>query len=198
MSNNEGKIQSILNANNGIITTSQVTDSGIPRRCLGAMVQSGIIQRIERGVYAAPEAWPDEMFLLQQRFAKGIFSHETSLYLHGMSDRTPIRYTMTFPFGYNTGNAKRQQIIPKLSTLKTYDLGIIQLPSPGGSFVRTYDIERTLCDMVKTRHNADIQIVNHAMKLYAASKDKNIAKLMDYADKLRVKPKVLNYMEVLL
>lgn len=198
MTSNEAKIQSILNANNGVITTSQVTDAGIPRRCLSTMVQSGIIQRIGRGVYAYPEAWLDEMFLIQRRFAKGIFSHETSLYLHGMSDRTPMRYTMTFPFGYNTGNAKRQQIIAKLSTLENYELGIIQLTSPGGSLVRTYDIERTLCDIVKTRHNADIQVVNQAMKLYAYSKDKNIAKLMDYADKLRVKPKVLNYMEVLL
>ena len=198
MTSDEAKIQSILNANNGIITTSQVTDAGIPRRCLSTMVQSGIIQRIGRGVYASPEAWPDEMFLIQSRFAKGVFSHETSLYLHGMSDRTPMRHTMTFPFGYNTGNAKRQQIIAKLSTLENYELGIIQLTSPGGSLVRTYDIERTLCDIVKTRHNADIQVVNQAMKLYADSKDKNIAKLMDYADKLRVKPKVLNYMEVLL
>ena len=36
------------------------------------------------------------------------------------------------------------------------------------------------------------------MKRYAAFKDKNIHKLMKYADQLRVKPKVLRYMEVLL
>ena len=40
--------------------------------------------------------------------------------------------------------------------------------------------------------------VSEAMKRYAASKDKNIHKLMKYADQLRVKPKVLRYMEVLL
>ena len=36
------------------------------------------------------------------------------------------------------------------------------------------------------------------MKRYALSKDKNIHKLMQYAEKLRVKPKVMHYMEVLL
>ena len=45
---------------------------------------------------------------------------------------------------------------------------------------------------------SDVQIVGEAMKRYAASKDKNIHKLMQYADQLRVKPKVLRYMEVLL
>jgi len=34
------------------------------------------------------------------------------------------------------------------------------------------------------------------MKRYAASKDKDIHKLMQYAERLRVKPKVLRYMEI--
>ena len=36
------------------------------------------------------------------------------------------------------------------------------------------------------------------MKRYAGARDKNIGKLMEYAERLRVKPKVLRYMEVLL
>lgn len=36
------------------------------------------------------------------------------------------------------------------------------------------------------------------MKRYAASKTKDIHKLMQYAEQLRVKPKVLHYMKVLL
>ena len=36
------------------------------------------------------------------------------------------------------------------------------------------------------------------MKRYAASDNKNIHKLMQYAEKLRVTPKILRYMEVLL
>ena len=115
-----------------------------------------------------------------------------------MTDRTPIQFTMTFPFGYNTGSVKKQGIIAKLSTQKTYELGIITMPSPSGNAVKVYDIERTLCDIVKTRHRGDIQVINQAMKTYASSKNKDIAKLMNYADSLRVKPKILKYMEVLL
>ena len=62
---------------------------------------------------------------------------------------------------------------------------------------RVYDLERTLCDILRGS-GSDVQIVGEAMKRYAASKDKNIHKLMQYADQLRVKPKVLRYMEVLL
>lgn len=198
MTNDEAEIQEILKKNNGVVTTSQVSEAGIPRRCLSAMVESGTIHRVERGIYSLPEVWEDELFIIQYRFSKGIFSHETALYLHGIIDRTPIRYTMTFPFSYNKGSVKKQGINAKLSTQEVYELGIITMPSPNGNPIKVYDIERTLCDIVKARHRADIQVINQAMKAYASSKNKNIAKLMSYADQLRVKPKVLKYMEILL
>ena len=198
MTYQEAAIQQILKTNHGIVTATQVTEAGIPRRCLTAMSEAGVIYKVERGIYALPEAWEDEMFFLQYRYSKGIYSHETSLYLHGMTDRTPIRYTMTFPFGYNTGGVKRQGIIAKISTERTYELGIVEMASPAGNPMKVYNIERSLCDIVKARHDADIQVVNQAMKTYATSKEKDIAKLMRYADQLRVKYKVMQYMEVLL
>lgn len=198
MANHENAIHQILKNNNGFVTATQVTEAGIPRRCLSAMVEAGIIYKVERGIYALPEIWEDDLFFIQYRFSKGIFSHEAALYLHAMTDRTPISYTMTFPFGYNTVSVRRQGIIAKLATADTYELGITEVPSPSGNPLRVYDIERTLCDIVKVRHRADIQVINQAMKTYASSKDKDLAKLMDFAEKLRVKPKVLRYMEVLL
>jgi predicted transcriptional regulator of viral defense system len=198
MTDYKATIHQILRNNNGIVTTAQVTEAGIPRRCLGAMVESGTIYRVERGIYSLPEIWEDELFFTQYRFSKGIYSHETALYLHSMTDRTPIRYTMTFPFGYNTSSVKKQNIIARLSTEKTYELGITEASSPNCNSLKIYDIERTLCDIVKTRHKADIQVIHQAMKTYARSKSKDIAKLMDYAERLRVKPKVLKYMGVLL
>lgn len=198
MTSYELAIEKIIEDNNGIITTTEVTNAGIPRRCLSSMVECGKIYRVDRGIYAIPEVWEDEMFFIQYRFSKGIFSHETALYLHGITDRTPIHYTMTFPFSYNVSNVKKQGIIPKLCTEETYKLGVMSITSPCGNLVKVYDIERTLCDIVKTRHRADIQVVNQAMKTYAISKNKDISKLMSYANLLHVKPKVLKYMEVLI
>lgn len=198
MTSNEEAIHHILKNNNGFITATQVTAAGIPRRYLSKMTAAGIIHKVERGIYALPQVWEDEMYFMQYRFSKGIFSHETALYLHAMTDRTPISYTMTFPFGYNTSGARKKGIITKLATTETYELGITKVCSPCGNLIKAYDIERTLCDIVKTKHSADIQVINQAMKAYAASKDKDIAKLMSYAEKLRVKPKILTYMEVLL
>ena len=194
----EAEILQMAETQHGIITSTQVTEAGIPRRCLSSLVRSGLLVRVERGVYTLPETWEDELYVLQWRFSRGIFSHETALYLHAMTDRTPLRYTMTFPFGYNPHNVVKRGVVAKVAGEETYWLGIMTIASPSGNAIKVYDIERTLCDMVKTRHKADIQVVNQAMRMYAGSQQKNIARLLEYAQRLRVKPKILTYMEVLL
>ena len=191
-------IETLLNDSNGFITAAQVTAEGIQRRTLSELVAAKRVYRAARGIYALPEVWEDEMFFLQYRFSKGIFSHGTALFLHGLTDRTPVSYTLTFPQGYNaTGlqkhNAKVKYVIPDI-----YDMGITTMPSPNKNPLRVYDVERTLCDIVKGKSAFDVQLVNQAMKAYAESKDKDMAKLLAYAERLRVKPKILRYMEVLL
>ena len=74
---------------------------------------------------------------------------------------------------------------------------MIEIDSPSGNPILIYNLERTICDILRGS-GSDIQIINKAMKQYAFSKDKNIFKLMQYADQLRVKKKVMHYMEVLL
>ena len=195
---NYGKIIEMIEKNNGFITTGQITDAGIQRRLLTELTESGKLYRVERGIYALPTTWEDEMYYLQYRFSKGIFSNETALYLHGLSDKTPSAYTMTFPIGYNTQSAKKAGVLTKLTIDEIYGLGIIEIPSPCQNPIRVYDKERTLCDIVKSKNACEIGIVNAAMKSYTHSRDKNINKLFSYAEQLRVKHKILRYMEVLL
>jgi len=188
----------MLEKNKGIITSAQVTEAGLQRRLLGELAAANKIYRAGRGIYALPEAWEDDMYFLQYRFSKGVFSNETALYLHGLSDRTPQAYTMTFPQGYNAAGLKKRNVKTKFSLPEIYSLGIIEMLSPNGNSIRVYDKERTLCDIVKGNNAIDIQLVNQAMKTYARSMGKDMAKLIGYAERLRVKPKVFRYMEVLL
>lgn len=73
-------------------------------------------------------------------------------------------------------------------------MGIIEIESPCGNPVRVYELEKTLCDIVRGS-GSDIQVVGTAMKKYAVSQDRNLHRLMCYAELLHVKTKVLRYME---
>lgn len=192
------KIKRMLEASeNGIITSAQVTEAGLHRNTLQQLVKDGEIYRFGRGLYVRSNSWEDDFYLLQKKYGRGIYSHDTALYLLGYSDRTPAKYTMTFPKGYNAPSLKQETIIIKRVVSANYEFGQIQIKSPAGNLIRTYDLERTLCDILRG-NGSDIQIITNAMKRYAASGEKNIQKLMQYAERLRVSPKVLRYLEVLL
>lgn len=192
------QILSIAKNNNGMITATQVTEAGIPRRCLTECVNKSVLYKAQRGVYVLPDIWEDEMFILQYKYPKGIFSFETALYLHGLTDRTPLSFTMTFPKGYNISAAKNNGVNTKIVNVENYELGLSEMNSPCNNKIRVYDTERNLCDIVKGKNVCDIQVVNSAMKSYVKSKDKNINKLFEYAEQLKVKSKIAYYMEVLL
>ena len=174
-----------------------MTATGLHRSILQELVENGELYRFGRGLYVRSNAWEDDFYLLQRKYGRGIYSHDTALYLLGYSDRTPAQYTMTFPKGYNSPSLKQESINIKRVVPENYSFGVIELKSPCGNPIRVYDLERTLCDILRGS-GSDIQIVSAAMKKYATSKEKDIHKLMQYAAQLRVKPKVLRYMEVLL
>jgi predicted transcriptional regulator of viral defense system len=196
--NTEEKILELLNTSkNGVITTTQVTNLGLHRGILKKLVNNSIVHPVGRGLYVQNDAWEDDFYLLQRKYERGIYSHDTALYLLGYSDRTPAKYTMTFPKGYNAPSLKNENVIIKRVILENYNFGKVEIESPSGNLIYIYDLERSLCDMLRG-NSGDIEIINEAMKRYVKSKNKDINKLLKYADQLHVKTKVQHYLEVLL
>lgn len=192
------EIKAMLAQSKGIITASQITKANIPRYYLRKLMDSKLLTMVDRGIYIKPEMLEDEMYILQYKYGRGIFSHETALFIHGLTDRTPMKFTMTFPYGYHVHSLKNENVKIKKTIKELYEVGLVDDTSPYGNPIRLYNVERTLCDIVKGNNTCDIQIVNQAMKRYASMPGRNVNKLLDYAERIRVKPKVLNYMEVLL
>ena len=191
-------IMQMVNANSGYVTSWQVTKEDIPRVYLKVLVDKGMLERTDRGIYILPGIFADEMYSLQNRFKRGVFSHETALFLHDLTDRTPIRFTMTFPAGYNTTSAKRENMITYYSVKDRYEIGITTVSTPSGSVVKVYNEERTLCDLLQKRSKTDIQVLTEAVKRYMEQPKKDIPLLSQYAKMFQVEKRLRPYMEVLL
>lgn len=184
--------------NNGTVTTAMVVATGFSRGNIKYLVDKGMIEKSARGVYILPEVWDDEIFNLQNRFKRGIYSHETALFLWDLTDRTPNRYHMTFPANYNLTNPKEENVQCVQCTEVLYELGIADVITPGGNMVKAYSVERTLCDILRPHSRVDIQVVTEAFKRYANKTDRNIPVLSEYSKKLKVEKKLRTYLEVLL
>lgn len=180
-----------------LFSASEAKEKGIHNQTLRNMVDAGELYKIDRGLYSFDEYWDDELYVIQKRFSKGIYSHDTAMYLLGYSDRTPSRYDMTFPQGYNSKKLSEYNLKVHHIKAENYELGIVTLVSPMGNEIKAYSLERSLCDILRGS-GSNIELINSAMKRYAGSKDRNIPLLLEYAERLRVKPKVMRYMEVLL
>jgi len=192
------KIREILENQNGILLTSDLVKFGIPRTYLSILVKRGEIQRISRGVYSAAGYMIDEMVSLQVRYKGAIFSHETAIYLLGLTDRTPLFYSMTVPAAYNATTLKASGAKVYFVKRNLFLLGVITLKSPHGNDVKTYNLERTICDLLRNRNQIDIQLLNEALKKYVIHKNRNIDQLYNFAKQFRIQKIVREYIEVLL
>ena len=80
--NAKEKIEELLEASeDGTITAAQVTEAGLHRSVLQEFVKSGEMYRFGRGLYVRSSAWEDDFYLLQRKYGRGIYSHDTALYL---------------------------------------------------------------------------------------------------------------------
>ena len=93
------ELAAIANKNGGIIETKTAAQRGISKAMLYKLCKAEKIHRIVKGQYVLPEDMQDELLSISRRSGKIIFSHETALFLHGISDRTPFEHTVTAPSG---------------------------------------------------------------------------------------------------
>ena len=195
--NGEEKILELVKKNGGLIKTSDVIYQNINKMALVRLVKKGLLNRLERGLYIDAKKIEDSYYVFQYKCTKAIFSHETALYFHDLTDRTPIEFMVTVPSGYNSRLIKDNQY--KFSYIKDdlYDLGKIKVKTPYGNEVYCYDIERTICDIIKDKNKIEKYQFKDALKRYMDLKIKDIPKLYEYAKKFNIKDEVKKYIEVL-
>ena len=191
------KVLKIMKKNNGIITSSQLEAYGIPRIYLSKMVKKNIIERIERGIYVTKDFKYDEYYLFQLKYPKAIFSYNTALYFYEMTERTPIKMDVSISKNYNPHRFKDIVNVYRIND-ELFEIGIVEKKSPQGMKVRTYNLERTVCDIIKDKNSIDIEIRNKAIKKAIKSKEFNASKMFEYAKKMNIYDKVKNYMEAII
>lgn len=90
-------LSAIAKSHGGIIETKIAAEHGISKAMLYKLCKEDKIYRIAKGQYIFPDDMQDELLSISKRSKNIIFSHETALYLHKISDRTPFEHTITAP-----------------------------------------------------------------------------------------------------
>lgn len=184
----------------GVITTKEVLELGFHKDTLKALVLDNRLEKVVTGLYALPHENIDEYLYFSYRIKKGVFSHETAAYLHGLTTKLPSNFTMTVMVGDNVSRVTKvkENINFKYVNKKQFSIGKMEQLSPFGHPIITYDKERTILDIIRDKKRIDSQVFRESIRSYFFGKDINFLKLSKYAVQLDMEKELRQYTEVML
>lgn len=194
----QGLLMKMVDENGGYLDTSIALKNGVSSSILTTFKRKNNLIRITQGLYKMPDAWDDELYVISNSNHRVIFSHETALYLHNLMDREPIEISVTVRAGYNATHLRKKNIRVYQLDEEKYELGQIITQTDFSHDVKSYDLERSMCDLVRNKDKTDVQIYSTAWKIYLNRKDKNISRLMSYSKEFNVEDIIRGYLEVVL
>ena len=194
----ETKINELLGNNDGLITTAEIVSEGISKPSFYEYARKEKLIKVAHGIYAAQDALQDLSYILHLQYPNAIFSHEEALYLNNLTNREPTDSVLTFKTGYNPSRLTLKGI--KVYTIKRelLDVGKVMLKTSFGNKVPSYNLERTICDIVRSRSTIEIQDYQTAIRTYVKRKDRNLNQLLEYSRLFHIEKLVRQYMEVLI
>ena len=192
------QLDGLLAEQDGMLQTSQAVARGIVKPIFYEYIKERKLEQVAHGIYVSEDTWIDAMFLLHLRCGQAVFSHESALFFHDLTDREPSPYAITVRRGYSTTRLKAEGLSVYTIKPELFDVGVSSGQTPFGHTVPVYDMERTICDLLRSRSRIEIQTFQGALKAYARRKDKNLRALMQYAGMFKVEKILRQYLAVLL
>ena len=162
--------------------TCELTKEGISYRILQNLIEEGLVEKIKYGYYQ----WQDEKAFTE---VSVICDLSAAMY-YGYTDRVPgiwhiavdnksarNKFKMDFPI-----------IKPHFIDANRLDIGVSE-GNIDGITVKIYDRERVVCDCLRHMNTMDGEVFNTVIQRYVKDKEKDAAKLMEYAVRLGVEKK---------
>ena len=189
-------IKELMKNNNGYITSRELDMFDIHRMYLSIMKEKGLIEKVAPGIYIDTNKIEDKYYIFSLSMPNAIYSHMTALYFHGLSIKEPNDvYDITVKRSYNSNHLKKHNVFYVNNDI--YELGLTEVETPMGNKVKVYDIERCICDIIRSKNRMDFEHIKHSVKEYVKRKDKDLVKLSLYAEKLGVKEVVMDYVSMM-
>ena len=192
------KILELTKKNGGYITTKEITSQNLNKMALKRLCDKNFLKRISTGHYSLPNMINDDYYKIISKSKNAIFSYTTALFLHNLSDRTPLYFDITVPRGYGGSLQNIDTVSLHYVDISLLTLGLEIIQSPLGREIKCYNMERTICDIIKDKKHIDKEIYTKALKWYAERKDKDLLKLAIYSKKLKIEKEVAEIMQVIL
>lgn len=192
-------IRDILKCQGGYITRKDINNHDIPSAVLSQYVKKYGLVKYDTGFYASPSWKVDPYLIFQYEYPKLIYSVLTAAYFHQLIDYQPAFLEVTAPKNYRPFPLPRSGVTLHTDTKDhTYNLGIVMMETSSHHQVKVYDLEKTICDLIKNKSKIDEAVFIEALKSYQRQSDKNIINLLNYARVMKIEHELHGLLDVIL
>lgn len=195
---NYEKIKKFIEDSNGIITYKELVENNISKYFIKKLVDNNILEKYSRGIYIRKDIFEDEFYIFQQRNKKVVFSYNTALYFLNETERTPEQMDITVYKGYNVHRLSKNIKVHYVSKENLY-LGATEMRTTQGFKVIGYNLERTLCDIIKNNNTGiDKEETNKIIRKNMLKSKIDTYNLIEYSKKLKCEKKVRRIIDILM
>ena len=189
-------VEKLMKKNNGYITSKELDMFAIHRMYLSIMQEKELIKKVATGIYIDINKIEDNYYVFALSMPNIIYSHMTALYFHGLSiEASTDVYDITVKRSYNSVHLRKHNVFYVDNDI--YELGLVEVETPMGNKVKAYDVERCICDIIRSKNRMDSEHIKHSIREYIKRKDKDLVKLSLYAEKMGIKDSVMSYVDMI-
>ncbi len=192
------QLEALIEMRGGYLLLHEAQNLGISKTYVQQYIKFNGLERIAHGLYKTPDVWTDDLYIFALKNEKLVYSFDTALMLHGLTEREPAEIFVNVPKNYNASHLRSKGIVVCQVKEEWMELGKTSVKTIYGNNVPVYDMERTICDILRVKEKKDPQMFVYAIKEYAKSANKNLPRLMKYAKEFGLEAILHQYMEVLL
>ena len=175
----------------------QALDQGIHRRTLYAMRDTGILERLDRGLYRLAELPPlsdPDLITVALKIPKGVVCLISALHFHDITTQIPHAVSVAVSRGTEPPRLKFPPINTYWFSGEAFTSGVEQHVIDEEP-VQIYSVEKTLADCFKYRNKIGMDTVLEALSLYKDNRKPEPRKLMHFAKICRVNKVMRPYLE---
>lgn len=184
---------------NGCISRKDTIANGIPPVAFTRYVKSKNLVKVGPGVYANKDAIIDELFQLQKRYPKIVYSGISALYLLGLTDRIPDSIEFTIPKDYRIRKEKlNSNVICHIENkIDFFQKGNTTVKTMFNNNVCCFSKEKMIIEMIRKRDEYDSELFLKAVKTFLRKNDNDMDFLFEYAKLRNIEEKVYQVLEIM-
>lgn len=185
------QIEKLVEDQNGLVKTSQITGMGIDYRRILHFVEEGMLKRVKSGYYTTRYWDGSEEDLIAEMFPDGVLTMESALYYYGYLSKKPYGWSIAVSKNISKSRFKLDYpiAIPYYSEPQVLELGKTQI-AIGDKEMGIYTKDRLICDCLKYQEKMSREDFKKGVLSYLNDDSKDVAALMAFARERRVLKKV--------